>query len=97
MKEHFDVITIGSGAGGGTLLNRLAPSGKRILVLERGPFLPREKKNWTYHGSFIWDALRPVEQLQAIFGYRNAYVFPECVFMPGIGKSLGAAGNFSSP
>ena len=52
MSEHFDVIIIGTGAGGGTLLNRLAPSGKRILVLERGPFLAREKDNWNYHGSF---------------------------------------------
>ena len=51
MNEHFDVIIIGTGAGGGTLLHRLAPSGKRILVLERGPFLPREKDNWSFHGS----------------------------------------------
>ena len=34
----------------------------------------------------IWGALRPVEQLQAIFGYRNAYLYPERVFLPGIGK-----------
>ena len=52
MNEHFDVIIIGTGAGGGTLLYRLAASGKRVLVLERGPFLPREKDNWNYHGSF---------------------------------------------
>src|SRR6266516_7575719 len=52
MSEHFDVIIIGPGAGGGSLLNRLAPSEKNILVLERGPFLPREKDNWNYHGSF---------------------------------------------
>jgi choline dehydrogenase-like flavoprotein len=52
MTDHYDIIIIGTGAGGGTLLNRLAPSGKRILVLERGPFLPREKENWTYKGSF---------------------------------------------
>lgn len=52
MNEHFDVIIIGTGAGGGTLLHRLANSGKRILVLERGPFLPREKENWNYFGSF---------------------------------------------
>jgi choline dehydrogenase-like flavoprotein len=50
MNEHFDVIIIG--AGGGTLLHRLAASGKRVLVLERGPFLPREKDDWNYHGSF---------------------------------------------
>jgi len=52
MSDHFDVIIIGTGAGGGSLLNRLAASGKRILVLERGPFLPREKDNWNYFGSF---------------------------------------------
>jgi choline dehydrogenase-like flavoprotein len=52
MNEHFDLIIIGTGAGGGSLLSRLAPSGKRILVLERGPFLPREKENWSYKGSF---------------------------------------------
>jgi choline dehydrogenase-like flavoprotein len=36
MAEHYDVIIIGTGAGGGTLAYRLAPSGKRILLLERG-------------------------------------------------------------
>lgn len=44
--DHYDVIIIGTGAGGGTLLHRIAPSGKRILVLERGEFLPRERENW---------------------------------------------------
>jgi choline dehydrogenase-like flavoprotein len=44
--EHYDVIIIGTGAGGGTLAHRLAPSGKRILVLERGGYLPREPENW---------------------------------------------------
>jgi choline dehydrogenase-like flavoprotein len=60
---HFDVIIIGTGAGGGTLLHRLAASGKRILVLERGRFLPREKANWDavevfhkdrYHTHEVW-------------------------------------------
>jgi choline dehydrogenase-like flavoprotein len=46
MNEHFDVIIIGSGAGGGTLALKLAPSGKRILLLERGGHLAREKQNW---------------------------------------------------
>lgn len=41
ITEHYDVIIIGTGAGGGTLAYRLAPSGKRILVLERGDFLPQ--------------------------------------------------------
>jgi choline dehydrogenase-like flavoprotein len=42
MRERFDVIIIGTGAGGGTLAHTLAPSGKRIRLLERGNFLPRE-------------------------------------------------------
>lgn len=46
-NDHFDVVLVGTGAGGGTLLSALAPSGKRILVLERGGFLPREKDNWS--------------------------------------------------
>ena len=44
--DHYDVIIIGSGAGGGTLAHRLAPSGKSILLLERGGYLPRELDNW---------------------------------------------------
>src|SRR5689334_5476403 len=43
---HVDVIIIGTGAGGGTLAHRLAPSAKRILLLERGDYVAREKDNW---------------------------------------------------
>ena len=45
-NKHYDVIIIGTGAGGGTLAYHLAPSGKRILILERGDYVPREKANW---------------------------------------------------
>jgi choline dehydrogenase-like flavoprotein len=44
--DHYDVIIIGTGAGGGTLAHRLAPSGKRVLLLERGGYLKREPENW---------------------------------------------------
>lgn len=47
MSTHYDFIIIGSGAGGGTLAHRLAPSGKRILLIERGPYVPRERENWS--------------------------------------------------
>jgi choline dehydrogenase-like flavoprotein len=50
--SHYDVIVIGSGAGGGTLVSQLAPSGKRILLLERGDWLPREPVNWDAHAVF---------------------------------------------
>jgi choline dehydrogenase-like flavoprotein len=45
--SHYDVIIIGTGAGGGTLAHRLAPSGKRILLLERGDYVIRELDNWS--------------------------------------------------
>jgi choline dehydrogenase-like flavoprotein len=53
MTDHFDVVIIGSGAGGGTLTYALADSGKRILLLERGDFLPREMDNWNPDPVFI--------------------------------------------
>jgi choline dehydrogenase-like flavoprotein len=53
MSEHYDVIIIGTGAGGGTLALRLAPSGKRILLLERGGYLPREPENWDSREVFV--------------------------------------------
>jgi choline dehydrogenase-like flavoprotein len=51
--SDYDVIVIGSGAGGGSLVHRLAPSGKRILLLERGGWLPREPQNWQASDVFI--------------------------------------------
>jgi choline dehydrogenase-like flavoprotein len=51
--SDYDVIVIGSGAGGGTLVNRLAPSGKRVLLLERGDWLPREPQNWLAQDVFV--------------------------------------------
>jgi choline dehydrogenase-like flavoprotein len=51
--SDYDVIIIGSGAGGGTLARTLAPSGKRILLLERGDWLPREPNNWSASDVFI--------------------------------------------
>ncbi|WP_321475744.1 GMC family oxidoreductase [uncultured Paludibaculum sp.] len=45
-NNHYDVIIVGTGAGGGTLAHKLAPTGKRVLVLERGGYVPREKDNW---------------------------------------------------
>ncbi len=51
--SSYDVIVIGSGAGGGTLVRHLAPSGKRILLLERGGWLPREPQNWLAQDVFV--------------------------------------------
>ena len=51
--DSYDVIIIGTGAGGGTLARHLAPSGKRILLLERGDWLAREPSNWSAHDVFV--------------------------------------------
>jgi choline dehydrogenase-like flavoprotein len=53
VNEHYDVIIIGSGAGGGTLAHTLAGSGKSILLLERGDFLAREMDNWDPRPVFV--------------------------------------------
>jgi choline dehydrogenase-like flavoprotein len=51
--EHYDVIVIGSGAGGGTVTHALAPTGKRVLLLERGDWMPREAENWSSQAVWI--------------------------------------------
>jgi choline dehydrogenase-like flavoprotein len=51
--NNYDVIIVGTGAGGGTLARHLAPSGKRILLLERGDWLPREPANWSASDVFV--------------------------------------------
>ena len=53
MAATFDVIIVGSGAGGATLAQRLAPTGKKILILERGEHVPREADNWDSKAVFI--------------------------------------------
>jgi choline dehydrogenase-like flavoprotein len=54
--ERFDIIIIGSGAGGGTIAHALAASSARILVVERGDFVPQEEENWNPEA--VWKHLR---------------------------------------
>ncbi len=56
MQDHFDLIIIGSGAGGGTMARALAGTGARILILERGDFVAREDQNWD--PAAVWKELR---------------------------------------
>ncbi len=82
MPNQYDVIIIGSGAGGGTLARHLAPSGKQILILERGDWLPREPANWSAEEVFV----------------HNRYVSPDPwrnkhgkTFQPGVHYYVGGA------
>ena len=56
MTERFDIVIIGSGVGGGTLAHTLADTGARILIVERGDFIPQEDENWSPHA--VWGELR---------------------------------------
>ncbi len=60
-EQHYDVIVIGTGAGGGTLAHRLAPTGKKVLLLERGDYLPRERDNWDSTAVFVQGKYRAPE------------------------------------
>src|SRR5215212_424779 len=55
-QAHYDIIIIGTGAGGGTMAHALAGTGARILLLERGDFVPQEDENW--NAEAVWKRLR---------------------------------------
>ena len=78
MASQFDVVIIGSGAGGATLAQRLAPTGKTILILERGPHLPREAENWDPKEVFIRHRYRTTDQWKDSNGHPftpNSYYY----------------------
>lgn len=56
MIAHYDIIIIGTGAGGGTMAHALSSSGARVLILERGDFVPQEEENWSPEE--VWKKLR---------------------------------------
>ena len=62
MSLHYDVIVIGSGPGGASLVHRLGATGKRILLLERGDYLKREPKNWDAKTVFVDAAYQAPEK-----------------------------------
>jgi choline dehydrogenase-like flavoprotein len=81
-ETRYDVIIIDTGAGGGTLAYHFAPTGKQLLLLERGDFLPREKQNWDAEDVFV----------------HNRYISPDTwydshgkAFQPGVHYFVGGA------
>ena len=52
IDSHYDVVIVGAGVGGGAMANRLSASGARVLMIERGTYLPREADNWSVKAVF---------------------------------------------
>jgi choline dehydrogenase-like flavoprotein len=52
IKDTYDVVIVGAGVGGGAMANRLARTGARVLIIERGNYLPREADNWSVKAVF---------------------------------------------
>ena len=88
-SDHYDVVIIGSGAGGGTLAWKLAPSGKRILLLERGPYLPRERDNWETSAVFVRAKYHTTEEWMDQDG--NEFSPEQNYYVGGNTKFYGAA------
>ncbi|MCC7415630.1 MAG: GMC family oxidoreductase [Acidobacteria bacterium] len=84
MTTHYDVVIIGSGAGGGTLARALAPTGRRILVVERGGDIVREAGNW--NPAVVW-----VEQR---YRAKERWLTPGGEFQPNIHYGVGGNTKF---
>jgi choline dehydrogenase-like flavoprotein len=91
LPREYDAIVIGTGAGGGTLALHLAQAGKKILILERGSFMPREKLNWDtsavfldnrYHTKESWQDKdgKPLHPQQAYFVGGQTKVYGAAMF-----------------
>ena len=89
MATHYDAIVIGTGAGGGTVALHLARAGKKILILERGGFMPQEKLNWDTSAVFLDNRYHTKETWQDKDG--KALHPQQAYFVGGQTKVYGAA------
>ena len=88
-NDHYDVLVIGSGPGGATTAARVAETGKRVLMLERGDFLPRERDNWNSRAVF-GDAKYTADE--TFYDLRDRPFRPELhYYVGGNSKVYGAA------
>ena len=89
MADHYDLIVIGSGPGGASLAHKLAPTGKRILLIERGDYLPRSQANRDSKAVFV-DAI--YEAKETWYGANGKTFHPGLhYFVGGNSKVYGAA------
>jgi choline dehydrogenase-like flavoprotein len=88
-NDHYDVLVIGSGPGGASTAARVAETGKRVLLLERGDFLPRERDNWDSRAVF-GDAKYTADE--TFYDHRDRPFRPELhYYVGGNSKVYGAA------
>jgi choline dehydrogenase-like flavoprotein len=69
--ERYDIVIVGTGAGGGTMAHALCESGARILIVERGGFVPREDENWNPRA--VWRDLRYRSEERWLDGNEKAF------------------------
>src|SRR6202012_6229546 len=87
--KTYDLVIIGTGMGGGTLAYALRASGRKILLLERGDYLPSESENWSPEAVFAQTRYKPKEQW---FDENGVPFFPGVhYFVGGNTKVYGAA------
>ena len=88
-NDHYDVLVVGSGPGGATTAARVAETGRRVLLLERGDFLPRERDNWSSQAVF-GDAKYTADE--TFYDLRDRPFRPELhYYVGGNSKVYGAA------
>ena len=87
--SHVDVLIIGSGAGGGTLARQLAGTGLKVLILERGDWLPREPENWS--ATEVFQKGRYVSSDTWLDGKGKSFQPGSHYFVGGASKMYGAA------
>ena len=88
-NDHYDVLVVGSGPGGATTAARVAETGRRVLLLERGDFLPRERDNWNSQAVF-GDAKYTADE--TFYDHRDRPFRPELhYYVGGNSKVYGAA------
>ncbi len=85
----YDYVIIGSGAGGGTLAYALTKKGKKVLLIERGNYLPREKENWQAKAVFLENRYHTKENWYDKDG--KAFVPGMNYYVGGNTKAYGAA------
>lgn len=85
-QKKYDAIVIGSGFGGAMTAYQLVRAGMRVLMLERGDWVPRTPENWGLQGSIdltpFYDKSSPLRVLKG--GNKKTMGLYSCVGGPSV-------------